>query len=103
MRVLLVVYVDDFKLAGPTTGVTKGWALLRRGFSIETEERVLSNGTTYLGCKQFQSTHRRASGQVATALTYDMSNFVDSCIDRYKQLSNAKEVKPAPNEIPRHG
>ena len=35
LRLFLVVYVDDFKLAGPATSLAQGWKLLREGLDIE--------------------------------------------------------------------
>ena len=35
LQLLLVIYVDDFKMSGPTAHVTQGWALLKKGLSIE--------------------------------------------------------------------
>eukprot|EP00972_Heterocapsa_arctica_P048290 7121572-Heterocapsa_arctica.AAC.1 len=42
----LVIYVDDFKLAGPTYNLKSGWSLLQKGLTIETPVRV----GVYLGC-----------------------------------------------------
>ena len=72
-RLFLVIYVDDFKLAGPEANVAKGWAALRRGLSIEAEERVSESCVSYVGCKLTKSVHRTTEGQMATALTYEMS------------------------------
>ena len=81
---------------GPKGNVAKGWAALRRGLSIETEERVNENGVSYLGCKLVRSAHRTTQGQMATALTYDMSGFVDACIDKFLQLSGTTTLRPTP-------
>eukprot|EP00972_Heterocapsa_arctica_P112592 16432675-Heterocapsa_arctica.AAC.1 len=42
----LVIYVDDFKLAGPTCNLKKGWSLLMEGLTIEPPTPV----GVYLGC-----------------------------------------------------
>ena len=31
LRLYVVVYVDDFKMAGPKDNIDKGWLLLRKG------------------------------------------------------------------------
>ena len=36
LKLLLMVYVDDFKLSGPKANMAEGWTLLRKG--IDTEE-----------------------------------------------------------------
>ena len=69
LRLMLVVYVDDFKLAGPKENMAQGWALLRgetaqavgakarskdgpKGLGIEPEATISETGTTFLGCIQ---------------------------------------------------
>ena len=64
---MLLVYVDDFKLAGPKEHMAQGWALLRgetaqavgskarsnqrpTGLGIEPEATISEAGTTFLGC-----------------------------------------------------
>ena len=34
---LLVVYVDDLKLAGPTENMSKGWSMLRTKLRVEPD------------------------------------------------------------------
>ena len=51
MNLFLVIYVDDFKLSGPIKSLSQGWKLLRKGLSIEPEQRLGKEGVTYLGCK----------------------------------------------------
>ena len=43
---LAIVYVDDFKMAGPTSSMDKGWELIRKGISTGNTEPV----NRYLGC-----------------------------------------------------
>ena len=47
LQLLLVIYVDDFKMSGPTDSVDRGWVLLKRGLSIEKPSEIC----LYLGCK----------------------------------------------------
>ena len=37
MKLLLVVYVDDLKIAGPIENMSKGWSMLRTKLRIEPE------------------------------------------------------------------
>ena len=37
LQLLLVIYVDDLKLAGPEENLTKGWEMLRSKLNIEPE------------------------------------------------------------------
>ena len=36
-KLLLVIYMDDLKLAGPAQNLTKGWEILRSKLRIEPE------------------------------------------------------------------
>ena len=46
LKLYLVIYVDDFKISGPTCNLKKGWSLLMEGLTIETPTPV----GVYLGC-----------------------------------------------------
>ena len=46
LRLFLVVYVDDFKLAGPRANLSAGWKRLR--ISLNLEDPALVH--LYLGC-----------------------------------------------------
>ena len=58
LSLFLVVYVDDFKLAGPIGNIPKGWALIRKGIKMDDPTDV----GLYLGCEHRQSTE--SPGQV---------------------------------------
>ena len=49
----LVVYVDDFKMAGPSGNLAKGWSLIRKGVSTELPTPT----GKYLGCDHLVSSH----------------------------------------------
>ena len=51
LKLFLIIYVDDFKLAGPTENLSKGWKLLRKHIDIEEEK----DGGVFLGCNQERS------------------------------------------------
>ena len=48
LKLLLVVYVDDFKLAGPSDNMAKGWKLISEKIKMEPYQSV----GRYLGCDQ---------------------------------------------------
>ena len=64
MNLFLVIYVDDFKLSGPIKSLPQGWKLLRKGLSIEPEQRLGKEGVTYLGCKIERTEAKLAGGAV---------------------------------------
>ena len=79
----MVLYVDDFKLAGPTANLKTGWNLLWQGLTIEPEK----NQALFLGCIQEVGTFKLPGGKLATSLTYNMESFMDSCVQKYVELA----------------
>ena len=79
LKLYLVVYIDDFKLAGPAENMEKGWELIRRDIQMEDPHPM----QLYLGCL-----HKRFEGYVegvgpVIGVEYDMESFLASCIQRY--------------------
>ena len=52
LTLLLIMYVDDFKLAGPEQNLDAGWALLRTNVNIGPEGPL----AMYLACNQRRET-----------------------------------------------
>jgi hypothetical protein len=46
LKLLLVIYVDDFKLSGPAENFKKGWAFLKQGLKIDDPADILKVSTT---------------------------------------------------------
>jgi hypothetical protein len=98
-RMFLVVYVDDFKLAGPTEHMAQTWVDIRK--AIKTEDPTPSG--KYLGCDHVITKARfKAAGNPrvpneeasndfkpynVTTVTYDMRNFLESCVEHYRELA----------------
>ena len=53
LRLLLVVYVDDFKLAGPKEHLSKGWELIKSAVDIGEPEAY----DRYFGCHHKEFSH----------------------------------------------
>ena len=87
MKLFLVIYVDDFKLAGPRINIEQGWKLLRRDLNIEPHKTVGVDGTIYLGCALRRGTVRLPDGKVATSLSYDMGSFLKKAVQKYLALA----------------
>ena len=83
---MLTIYVDDFKLAGLKANMSHGWKILRQGLHIEPEQRIAGAGAVYLGCKHIVNSVRLPTGAVVTTMTYDMEDFLKSCIERYRAV-----------------
>ena len=50
LKLLLVVYVDDFKMAGPSSNLKKGWELIGSVLDMDTAEAL----GRYFGCEHFE-------------------------------------------------
>ena len=67
LQLVLVVYVDDLKMAGPKNNLKKGWELLREKLTIEPETGL----DLYLGCNQSKGAVVLGNGHKVTTVTYD--------------------------------
>ena len=83
-----MIYVDDLKLAGPNHNLTQGWVLLRKGLSIEAETQP----GVYLGCTQKREVTTMKNGRTITTMSYDMEDYLGSCVTRYLELAG-KDTK----------
>ena len=92
LRLFLVVYVDDFKLSGPSKNLKEGWELIRR--SIRTDEP--HSPGLFLGCKHnvFEKTLPECGTKVR-GMGYDMEDFLRSCVDRYRELTGVTVLRKA--------
>jgi hypothetical protein len=79
LDLFLVVYVDDFKLAGPSKSLKKGWALLRQGLQIDPETPL----GLFLGCTIRKGTITLPDGKKATSVEYDMEDYLKNCVQKY--------------------
>ena len=84
---LLVVYVDDFKLAGPTTTLASMWTLIRSIITTTDPEPV----THFLGCDQCEGEHILDNGSIVRTMTYSMRPFLETCLSAYLELSGQPE------------
>ena len=113
LDLLLIVYVDDFKLAGPVANLAKGWSMISSEIKMEPPQPV----GRYLGCQHvlgsvsvprgfnprlsWRLTHPAkkdppdmrvantpGSGPVHIRITkYDMASFLEQCVQRYVDLA----------------
>ena len=82
LRLFLVIYVDDFKMAGPKVNLASGWSLLQKGLVIETPVPI----GVYLGCGHEEGT-MKVGDLVARTMVYNIEDFLTSCVDRYLELA----------------
>ena len=79
MKLLLVIYVDDLKLAGPKAQLSKGWDMLRRELRLE-EETPLG---LYLGCRISKGEAVLHDKTSMRTVTYDMETYLDMTVKKY--------------------
>ena len=68
LKLYLVVYVDDFKLAGPKASIPAGWTLVRKGLKMEEPTPV----GVFLGCDHVREEITMGGGTKAMLFKYKM-------------------------------
>ena len=82
LQLLLVIYVDDLKLAGPEENLTKGWEMLRSKLIIEPETDL----GLYLGCILSKGSSKLHDGTPVSTMTYDMEGLLKLSVERYLDI-----------------
>ena len=82
-RLMLIVYVDDFKLAGPAEEHDGAW----RDIQSVIDTTPPTGVSHFLGCNQRQGTVEHPDGTQVSTMEYDMSEFLGSCVESYVRLS----------------
>ena len=67
LQLMLMVYVDDFKMSGPAENMAKGWKLIKDGLNIDTPGPV----SKMLGCYHREGTGT-VNGKKVRTMEYDM-------------------------------
>ena len=82
LQLLLVIYVDDLKLAGPEENLTKGWEMLRSKLNIEPETDL----GLYLGCVLSKGSAKLNDGTPVSTMTYDMEGLLKLSVEKYLDI-----------------
>ena len=88
MELLLVVYVDDLKMAGPQINIKKGWDLLRSKLDLEPETDL----GLYLGCQLARGSTKLKDGTTVSTITYDMESFLEQSVQKYLEIIGTNTV-----------
>ena len=83
LSVLMLVYVDDYKLAGPTQNLPKAWALIKKHIELGP----IGTFGRFLGIRY----HLQIQGRIRT-LVYDMKDFMQSCLTKYEKVCNKPPI-----------
>ena len=82
MELLLVVYVDDLKMAGPESKMKLGWEKLRSKLDLEPETEL----GLYLGCQLVRGQTKLKDGTQVSTITYDMESFLEQSVQKYLEI-----------------
>ena len=92
LQCLLIVYVDDFKLAGPVGNLPRIWELISKDLRIGDPSPL----GLYLGCHHDISVKKHpVTGKEVRVLEYNMESFLEQCVARYKELSGVQNLRGA--------
>ena len=98
-KLLLIVYVDDFKLSGPKCNL--------EGLEVAPERHHLRDTNSigsYLGCLHIQGSYTLPDKTKVRTVTYDMESFLTSCVELYKSLAPPSfKLKYMPTPFPPEG
>ena len=100
LKLLLVVYVDDFRMSGPAKALAKGWETITKHINISTPEK----SGKFLGCAHLRSRELipqggdpwskydesilRKEGVWKNVMTYDMEPFLQQCVEKCCELAS---------------
>ena len=83
-KMLLVVYVDDLKLAGPREHMASSWEALGKGINLEEPKGNEPGVHTFLGC-----THTRSPqvlfGKNITVMEYSVEGAMKRALQKYSE------------------
>ncbi len=83
MKQFLVVYVDDFKMAGPVETSQKAWDKLRKKLTLDKELPA----NLFLGCKHEIKEVTLPNGVLARKCEYNMEEYLQSTVQRFLDLA----------------
>ena len=83
-----MVYVDDFKMAGPKAALVKGWKLIREGLDVDAPAPV----DRCLGCHH-SVCDGKVNGKPVRIMQFKVESFMQSCVQAYKDLCGEPDMK----------
>ncbi len=89
LQLLLVIYVDDLKMAGPTQNLKKGWDMLRSKLRIEPETEL----GLYLGCMTKKGEASLHDGTKVKTVSYDMSDLLKMTVEKYLGIVGERTLR----------
>ena len=81
LKLLLTVYVDDFKMAGPKDSLAKGWEIVSQRLQMDPPTPM----GQYLGCMH-RPFELEVDGCAVRGVEYDMEDYISSKVDQFLDL-----------------
>ena len=91
LQLFLMVYVDDFKLAGPSLHIAEGWELIKS--KVKLDDGGPSPMGLCLGCHR-ETFDRVSDGHKVKGVRYNMENALLQALEHYKSLCDTHGHKP---------
>ena len=89
LKLMLMVYVDDFKLAGPEANLTAGWKKIKEAVHMGEPEAP----GLFLGCEHRPFKTTLPDGTEVNGIEYDVSHYLEDTVDIFLELSKAQTGK----------
>ena len=89
LKLLLVVYVDDLKLAGPSQNLKRGWELLGSELRLEPPTPL----GLYLGCNITKGESELHDKTKVRTVTYDMESYLEMTVKKYTDVTGVAPDK----------
>ena len=98
LKLLLIIYVDGLKMAGPTANLPKGWNMLRQEPRLE-EETPLG---LYLGCRISKGEATLHDKTKVQTVTYVMETYLEMTVKKYCDVTgfDSTKFKTVPSRSP---
>ena len=89
LKLLLVVYVDDLKLAGPSQNLKRGWELLGSELRLEPPTPL----GLCLGCNITKGESELHDKTKVRTVTYDMESYLEMTVKKYTDVTGVTPDK----------
>ena len=94
-KCFLMVYVDDFKMAGPPAAMKLAWADMRAGMGdhVEIDMDDPAPVSKCLGVNHTIGEKTLPNGVKVQTMTYDHVDFMKLCVKNYKEMAKDDKLK----------
>ena len=97
----MIVYVDDFKIAGMPGSLDKAWELITKVKVKEDDGKLveaiklgkITEVDNFLGCSHHVEKFETEGGRSGNTMIWEMHKFMVSCFERYKEVAHKHDPK----------